>query len=73
MMRDTRHSLSQGLLQQTLIKGDIGEIENAGMCSTVSGSTWWGHWLEDEMPLQIFVETLAKPVGITRNEYRDES
>jgi len=55
------------------IKSDVVEVREAGLVSTCAGSTWWGHWVEDEAPLQMLVERLSSPLAFNRKQYRDES
>jgi capsular polysaccharide biosynthesis protein len=52
--------------------GAAAEIERAAMVSTCAGTTWWGHWVEDEVPMQMLAEKFAAPVAFNRPEYRDE-
>jgi hypothetical protein len=54
------------------IKSDVVEVQEAGLVSTCAGSTWWGHWVEDEAPLQMLVERLSSPFAFNRKQYRDE-
>jgi hypothetical protein len=51
----------------------MGEMGVAALVSTCAGSTWWGHWMEDEAPLQMLAETLAPVVAHNRPAYRDEA
>jgi hypothetical protein len=53
--------------------GPAAEVAEAAMVSTSLGSTWWGHWLEDDVPLQILAERFAAPVGHQRAPYRHEA
>ena len=53
--------------------GLVGEVDRASLVSTCAGSTWWGHWIEDEVPLQMLAEKFAPPVAFSRKIYRDES
>lgn len=55
------------------VAGHAGVIEQGAMVSTCAGSTWWGHWIEDEVPLQMLAEKFAAPVAHGRTFYRDES
>lgn len=54
------------------MSGSIGHMKEAALVSTVAGSTWWGHFLEDEIPLQMLSEKFAQPVAHNRHLYRDE-
>lgn len=53
--------------------GPTAEIGEAALVSTSLGSTWWGHWLEDDVPLQLLTEPFAPPVGHWRAPYRYEA
>ncbi|MEP6917892.1 MAG: glycosyltransferase family 61 protein, partial [Acidobacteriota bacterium] len=55
------------------VAGPVAEIEQGALASTSLGSTWWGHWLEDEVPLQMLAEQYGPPVAHDREPYRDES
>ena len=55
------------------VSGPAAEIREAALASTSLGSTWWGHWLEDDLPLQLLAEPFAPPVGHRRARYRHES
>jgi capsular polysaccharide biosynthesis protein len=48
------------------------EFSEAALVASVAGSTWFGHWLEDELPLQMLSAHFAPPIAHTRPEYRDE-
>ena len=52
--------------------GPAAEVAEAALVSTSLGSTWWGHWLEDDVPLQLLAEPFAPPVGHRRPSYRHE-
>lgn len=53
-------------------RGDVLEVIDGVVAATVAGATWWGHWIEDEVPLQLLAQRLGTPVGISRENYRDE-
>ena len=53
--------------------GPAAEVAEAALVSTSLGSTWWGHWLEDDVPLQLLAEPFAPPVGHRRAPYRHEA
>jgi hypothetical protein len=53
-------------------RGDVLEVVNGVVAATVAGATWWGHWIEDEIPLQLLAQRLGTPVGISRENYQDE-
>ena len=55
------------------VSGPVVEFDQAALVSTRAGSTWWGHWIEDEVPLQMLAEQFATPVAHNRERYRDES
>jgi hypothetical protein len=55
------------------MSGRSAEVGHAAMVGTSIGSTWWGHWIEDEVPLQLLAEQYADPVAHARAQYRDES
>lgn len=46
---------------------------HAVLASTCAGSTWFGHWLEDEVPLQLLAGNFGMLVGHDRPAYRDEA
>jgi hypothetical protein len=54
------------------LSGPAAEIEQAALAANSFGSTWWGHWLEDEVPLQLVVERFAPIIAHDRSLYRDE-
>lgn len=75
-VRGYRHELRHANQRRRIgfnVSGTAGEIERAALVSTCAGSTWWGHWVEDEVPLQILAEEFASPVAFSRESYRDES
>jgi hypothetical protein len=49
------------------------ECVEAALVAGVAGSTWFGHWLEDEVPLQLLAADFAPPIAHIRPEYRDEA
>lgn len=55
------------------VTGPVAELEQGALASTSLGSTWWGHWLEDEVPLQMLAEQFGPPVAHGREPYRDEA
>lgn len=55
------------------LTGPVAEVNEAALVSTSLGSTWWGHWLEDDVPLQLLAEALGPPVGHRRPSYRHEA
>lgn len=55
------------------ISGPVGHVEQGALVSTCAGSTWWGHWLEDEVPLQMLAEKFGPPIAHCRSVYRDEN
>ena len=48
------------------------ECSEATLVSGVAGSTWFGHWLVDELPLQMLASNFGSPISHLRSEYRDE-
>ena len=48
------------------------ECSEATLVSGVAGSTWFGHWLVDELPLQVLASNFGSPISHLRPEYRDE-
>jgi Glycosyltransferase 61 len=49
------------------------ELEQSALVAGVAGSTWFGHWLADELPLHMLASRFAQPVAHVRAEHRDES
>jgi capsular polysaccharide biosynthesis protein len=47
--------------------------ETAYISSTVAGSSWFGHWLEDELPSLLLGSQLGLPHSFKRKMYPDES
>jgi capsular polysaccharide biosynthesis protein len=48
------------------------EVDDAVLVAGVAGSTWFGHWLEDEVPLQILASSFGLPIAHVRAEYLHE-
>jgi capsular polysaccharide biosynthesis protein len=48
------------------------EISEASLVSGVAGSTWFGHWLEDEVPMHMLATAYAPPVAHVRPSYEHE-
>ncbi|HET9376426.1 MAG TPA: glycosyltransferase family 61 protein [Chthoniobacterales bacterium] len=48
------------------------ECSEAILTSGIAGSTWFGHWLVDELPLQMLAAHFAPPISHLRSEHRDE-
>jgi hypothetical protein len=46
--------------------------EDAYWSSTVAGSSWFGHWLEDELPSLLLGASLGRPYSFDRPLYADE-
>lgn len=46
--------------------------EFAALVGTCAGSTWFGHWLEDEVPLHMLATMYSDPVAQVRREYPHE-
>lgn len=71
-----RHELRSIYLNKPRIgfnfSGVVGEMNEAAMISTVAGSTWWGHWMADELPLQMISEKILPPVSFGRPFHYDE-
>src|SRR6266850_1191350 len=44
----------------------------AALVGTCAGSTWFGHWLEDEVPLHMLATKYGDPVAQVREEYPHE-
>ena len=55
------------------LTGPSNIVESAAIVSTCAGSTWFGHLIEDELPLQMLAENYSYPVSIKRTDYRDEA
>jgi Glycosyltransferase 61 len=49
------------------------EIELGSLTATIAGSSWFGHWLEDELPLIMRSEEFGPAVAHQRKTYKDES
>jgi hypothetical protein len=49
------------------------ECSEAALVAGVAGSTWFGHWLEDEVPLQMLAAEFGPPVAHVRPEYPHEA
>jgi hypothetical protein len=73
LRRHELRSLNRNLRVGLSHRGDVLEVSNGVIASTVAGATWWGHWIEDEVPLQLLANRLGTPVGISRANYQDES
>ena len=70
-----RHELlpvGQKFISDFSLTGPVAEIKEAALVSTCAGATWWGHWIEDEVPLQMLAEKYPNPVVYDRDFYRDE-
>jgi hypothetical protein len=48
------------------------EFSEAALVGGVAGSTWFGHWLEDEVPLQMLAQNYGRPIAHLRREYQHE-
>jgi len=48
------------------------ECTDAVLVAGVAGSTWFGHWLEDEVPLQFLASAFGPPIAHVRTEYAHE-
>jgi hypothetical protein len=48
------------------------ECSEATLVSGIAGSTWFGHWLVDELPLQMLASDLGLPISHLRPDHRDE-
>lgn len=71
-----RHELRSLYLKKSRlglkVNGDAGILDSASVVSTVAGSTWWGHWIADELPLQMLAEKFAPPLVFGRTKHYDE-
>jgi hypothetical protein len=47
-------------------------LDDAVLATCYAGSRWFGHFLHDELPLQLLTRTLGSTVGHGRDEYRHE-
>ena len=52
--------------------GQANEFEHRVLGSTSAGSSWWGHWIEDEVPLRLLAAKFGKIIVHDRKIYRDE-
>ena len=50
----------------------IAELPNAVLGSGVAGSSWFGHWLEDELPLQMLARKYGPVISHVRSLYAHE-
>lgn len=72
-----RHEL-RNILQKNLPKfqltpfGKTAHIHRATMISTCAGSTWWGHWIQDEVPLHMLAANYAPTIAFCRKAYSQE-
>lgn len=48
------------------------DFDEAVLAAGVAGSTWFGHWLEDEVPMQMLAMAYGKPIAHLRSEYAHE-
>lgn len=55
-----------------LLGGPVAELDEAALATSFSGSKWFGHWLVDELPMQVLAGRLAPPVGHVRPGYAHE-
>src|SRR5581483_6678836 len=55
-----------------LPKPPFTELERASLTSTIAGSSWFGHWLMDEIPLHLLAVRHAPAVGHRRAIYGHE-
>jgi hypothetical protein len=49
-----------------------GEVREAALAATMTGSRWFGHWIWDELPLQALTSVHGQPVGHLRPAYFHE-
>ena len=47
-------------------------MQSAALASTSVGSTWWGHWIRDEIPIQLLASDYAPLIEFKRKRHRDE-
>ncbi len=52
--------------------GEVEEFESVTLASTWTGAKWFGHFIHDELPLQLLAAELGNPVAHARPAYRDE-
>lgn len=71
--RTDLRSVSKQTLRHFDLSGSASEVERAALISTCAGSTWWGHWILDEVPMHMYVEKLAPPLAFNRTPHYDES
>jgi hypothetical protein len=72
---ELRSELSRGNLVRSMSVLPIApqiECSEAVLTSGIAGSTWFGHWLVDELPLQMLAAFFAPPIAHVRPEHRDE-
>lgn len=67
-------STSRSLLDRASIlpSAPFGELDEGALVAGVAASTWFGHWLIDELPGQIAAEQYSPPVAHVRIEYSHE-
>ncbi len=70
--------LFAGACREDLLRGeppgphDVVELDEVVMASTWSGARWFGHFVHDELPLQLLAPELGRAVATDRPTYRDE-
>ncbi len=47
-------------------------MQNASLSSTSAGATWWGHWIRDEIPMQLLATEYAPLIKFNRSPHSDE-
>ena len=70
-----RHELRSTLKKRGIglsMNGPLSHQESGVLVSTCAGSAWWGHWVEDEVPLQMLAQKFGRLVSHNRDAYRDE-
>jgi capsular polysaccharide biosynthesis protein len=48
-------------------------MDEGVLVGTCAGATWFGHWLEDELPLQLLGKDYGTPLAATRKAYAHEA
>lgn len=52
--------------------GPCGEVSEASLAATMTGSRWFGHWIWDELPLQALTSPYGQPIAHARAIYFHE-
>lgn len=68
-----KHDLFRGTGNLAAVTRErAGELDEAVLSTCYAASRWFGHFLHDELPLQMLARTLGEAIGHSRGEYRHE-